>query len=1097
MACDITTYRAHIGCFYNSHTGPRPKHVAKNRHIKRTTYSASILAHLHCFYAIINIILHVHHTSIHTKFQPRTPPTHLALKTKHAYIALASIYLYSLILMHGDIHPNPGPTTAPQLKSLPTFFLNARSLKAISTNLNKLLEFKHLLFLTQPYIMAVSETWLTNKVLNTQIDNTKTFNIYRKDRPLKRGGGVLCMINSSIRSDHKPLLQSPALLHNEIIVVEVEPSVGNRLAIIIAYRSQKDPPPIFLQHFETTLNNCINAHYNKIMVLGDFNFKDITWNEHLDNHLPPNCQLFMDITHRFGLTQLNTHPSRHDNDNILDLVLTNFPDQFSKVHANTYTYTSDHFLLDFDITCMVEKLLQPKRTLFNFKKSDHEALTNELPQLSNTLRLDLTSTINHYWTNWSTKLLDIITNHIPKITLKNSNSAPWVDAHLHKQLSKKNALLKHAKKEDTNTAWAKFKKHRNHLKNLTTYKHRQYLIDISENLKTNPKQFWSMLKNETKSNMHPTKIIFNGMEANTPTKIADLLNQYFQSIFTPTQANPILPPINHHVDHNLSSVTLSRHEILKELNKLNVTKASGPDNIPTRILKDYAHILVDSITTLFNKSLSTGTVPQAWKHANIIPIHKKGSKTQASNYRPISLLPVISKILERCIYNKIIDFIIPKLASQQHGFLRGRSTTTQLLTVLTKITSILDTGNQADIIYFDLSKAFDSVPHKLLIHKLKSFGFNGKLLEWLSDYLTNRSQRVIINGSNSSWLHVTSGVPQGSILGPLLFLLYINDLPSVLSHDTICAIFADDTKIYRQINTRNDALALQNDITNLHNWSLEWGLRFNENKCTVITVKRNHNPTLHQYNMGHADLPRETNINDLGIIINKQLKWNAHIDNICTKANQRFWLIIRTLGTNSTQQAKLTTYIVMVRSLLEYATPVWSPTTKENLIRIELIQRKATNYIMSNPPHDNPNHITYKARLIACKILPTSYRREFYDIIFFLKSIKGMIHFDITKFTNFLKVQHNRPTRNRALGIDLSIPSTKLESTAHFYPSRIARLWNTLPPALRTKLITLTNFNTIKKHLSTYYNSLLHNKFNAQDTCTWISACRCTTCRPH
>ena len=360
-----------------------------------------------------------------------------------------------------------------------------------------------------------------------------------------------------------------------------------------------------------------------------------------------------------------------------------------------------------------------------------------------------------------------------------------MDKALIQQLRRKNHALRKAKEHDTNEAWTKFKHLRNRLKNQISYKHRAYLYNLCESLHENPKKFWTMLKSQTKSKSSPTKIIFNGYEGNTPTEIAKLLNCFFHSIFTPISPNLQLPPFQTHVDPNLASVVLTENDVETHLKALNPSKAPGPDQIPTSILKIHAPDLVPSITKMFNCSLNQGRVPTKWKQANIIPIHKKGSRFQASNYRPISLLPTISKVLERCIYDKIIAHILPELANQQHGFLRNRSTTAQLLTIFSRINIILDKGKQADIIYFDLSKAFDSVSHKLLIHTIKGFGINGTPLAWITEYLTSRGQRVIIDGTHSAWLSVTSGIRQGSILGPLLFLLYINDLPDTLSPETI------------------------------------------------------------------------------------------------------------------------------------------------------------------------------------------------------------------------------------------------------------------------------------------------------------------------
>ena len=261
------------------------------------------------------------------------------------------------------------------------------------------------------------------------------------------------------------------------------------------------------------------------------------------------------------------------------------------------------------------------------------------------------------------------------------------------------------------------------------------------------------------------------------------------------------------------------------------------------------------------------------------------------------------------------------------------------MSVLANINTILDSGDQCDTVYFDLSKAFDSVPHRLLIHKLKSFGIHSSLLAWIENYLTNRRQRVTLNGTHSDWLKVTSGVPQGSILGPLLFLLYINNLPKALSPNTLCAIFAGDTKITRHIQSHQDHLILQRDITNVHKWSTTWGLTFNVKKCMILSMARNGHPNEFNYSMANKLLTR-THTNDLGILVTTTLKWNKHLTNIIIKANQRLWLVIRTLGYEAPTPSKITAYCALVRPHLKYNTVIWSPTTKELITALERTQRK-------------------------------------------------------------------------------------------------------------------------------------------------------------
>jgi hypothetical protein len=664
-----------------------------------------------------------------------------------------------------------------------------------------------------------------------------------------------------------------------------------------------------------------------------------------------------------------------------------------------------------------------------------------------------------------------------------------------KSLRKKNSALKQAKKHDTLNKWQKFNKLRNKLKNLISFKHKQYLTSVCDNVTSQPKKFWSYIKANSKTRGLPSYLYNSqGEEENNFTGMANIFNNFFQSIFS-TNDNLTVPKITIRQDPLLNHIEIEEDKVLKELRKLNPSKAPGPDGLPTRVLKECASQLTQSITLLFNESLRSGIIPKSWKQANIVPLHKKGNKHHANNYRPISLLPVISKILERCVFNKIIDILIPKITNLQHGFLRNRSTVTQLTQVFTNINNILDTGDQTDVIYFDLSKAFDSVPHKLLLEKLKTFGICGMLHSWISNYLTDRMQRVSLNGSSSDWLSVTSGVPQGSILGPLLFILYINDLPDCLSEQTLCAIFADDTKIYRQITSHQDLDILQKDINKIDTWSKDWGLTFNKKKCTILSLKRNNKPLEYIHRMDKTNLSRTQNAPDLGVTISSNLSWNTHIDTITDKAHNRKWFLIRTLGYEAPEKAKLLTYISLIRSIVEYNTVIWNPITHENILIIESVQRKCTDYVINNPRWPSPNRINYKERLIRLKLLPLSYRREFYDLIFFVKSLRKLVNYNILDYISFQTNPEQRLTRNRLLGLTLQAPKYKKHGSLQFYPARIARLWNSLHIDLRTKLVSPAPLPEIKSLLNKHYFDRLSNTFNPDNTCTFVTACICPTCR--
>ena len=250
---------------------------------------------------------------------------------------------------------------------------------------------------------------------------------------------------------------------------------------------------------------------------------------------------------------------------------------------------------------------------------------------------------------------------------------------------------------------------------------------------------------------------------------------------------------------------------------LDTSKACGPDGIPPRILQECALEIAPSICVLFNRSLHTGNVPSQWKSANVAPVHKKDLKEPAEHYRPISLLPIVGKVLERCVCIRLYDHVKHLITKAQHGFLRRRSCVTQLLSVLHTI---------------------------------------GQLYDWFVDYLSGRRQRVVVNGATSSWAPVTSGVPQGSLLGPFLFVIFINDLPDILRDETLAALYADDTKLYEPITSVGDCENVQQALTNLDQWNRENNLDFNESKCKVLTITRRKSPLTYAYHMNSKKLSR-------------------------------------------------------------------------------------------------------------------------------------------------------------------------------------------------------------------------------------------------
>ncbi len=491
--------------------------------------------------------------------------------------------------------------------------------------------------------------------------------------------------------------------------------------------------------------------------------------------------------------------------------------------------------------------------------------------------------------------------------------------------------------------------------------------------------------------------------------------------------------------------------------------------------------IAPSLRVLYNKSLNVGVLPDKWKLANVVPVHKHGEKSHVEHYQPISLLSIISKVLERCVFNNIKYHVYEQISPYQSGFMPGKSCITQLIDVLERIGRELDRGKQIDVLYLDMSKAFDKVSHATLLHRLRQFGFGGNILKWFRSYLTNRHQRTTILGATSKSLPVTSGVPQESILGPLLFLLYEDHLSNAVRVSNI-ATFADDTKIFRTISSNSDAVALQTDLTNFEESSKNVNLILNASKCKVLRVTRKHNKIIYPYKLHETILTSTECERDLGVLTSSDLTWSKHIDHQCSKANKILGYVRRsTLDIKNTTVLR-TLYLSLVRTQLCYGSQIWAPQTITAIQQAERLQRRATKFVLDLPFRCNT---TYEERLLQLDLIPLSYWHEYLDMIFFFKLIHGIITID----NNLLPspTNNSRVTRSSS-PTHLSFITTRCKTTTYqkSYLSRSTRLWNTLPNELTGNNISLNGF---KCGLIKYYKSALRDVYDVNDPRTWKSIC--------
>ena len=347
-------------------------------------------------------------------------------------------------------------------------------------------------------------------------------------------------------------------------------------------------------------------------------------------------------------------------------------------------------------------------------------------------------------------------------------------------------------------------------------------------------------------------------------------------------------------------------------------------------------------------------------------------------------------------YDRVIAFAQQRISDNQFGFLKQRSTLHQLLSFFSTIIDSFDHNLQVDSVYLDFSKAFDSVPHNELLFKLWTFGITGSLWSWFRSYLSSRHHYVAINSAKSDTLPVLSGVPQGSILGPLLFLIYINDIP-LSAPNSSTLLFADDAKRFKVIKDHADRIELQGDLNSLCEWSALWKLLFNDSKClSVIFAKPNSAEVESSYSLNDKSIAPSKRCKDLGVIVSSDCSWADHYDMILSRAYKILGLLRRSFSSSTSTASKRSLYLSLVRSHLVYCSPLWRPQLKQSIISLERLQKRASKYIL------NDFTSNYKERLTKIHLLPLMMLFELNDILFLIKCLKKPSKcFDITKYIRF------------------------------------------------------------------------------------------------
>ena len=810
---------------------------------------------------------------------------------------------------------------------------------------------------------------------------------------------------------------------------------------------------------------------NKLIITGDFNFPGIDWVNESTNHISEdnienkflNC---IQSNFLFQHVDQPTHSRSEQTPTLIDLVFSNDSSLVSDMSYGAPLGNSHHSVLTFTLYVNLnESPNEPPITKFNYYKGNYNEMRNMIKNCNWDDVLKPNMSVNEWKDCIEKQVINARNQFVPKITINKNSNKPKrtfkTTSSLIDKLHNKRKAFKFWKLFPTTTNVERYK----HFRNIVNLEVRKAKIakeaDIAKKVKTNPKSFFSYVNSQIKTREDISNLRReDGSLTTNDQEKSEVLNNFFSSVFVSEGDDP-LPDFQASFQTELTNITISDNDMLNILNKLNVSKSPGPDSIHPRLIKELSCELAHPLCLLFNKTMREGIIPDSWKDAEVKPLFKKGNKDNPGNYRPVSLTSILCKVFEQFVRDALFNHLINNkiLSKEQYGFCKQRSCVSQLLVTLNEWFYWLDNRIPVDAAYLDFKKAFDSVPHKRLLYKLYSYGIRGNVLQWIKSFLSDRTQFVNVNGHTSNKTPVISGVPQGSVLGPCLFIYFINDLPDVI--EALSKIFADDTKAYKPIFTRRDNDILQLSINNMVDWSDKWLLGFNSDKCKILYLGKN-NPKF-KYYIREGDLIKvlsETLCEkDLGIHIDPNLTFDFHISTILKTARRMSGLLIRSI-TQRDPPTMTALFIALVRMILEYGNVVWCPYKKKPIHELEKIQRQFTKQIKGM------KNLNYSDRLSALKLPSLEYRRMRGDLIETYKVLHEI--YDPLTTNSLLTKNLNSVTRTNSLKLLKNRVNFKPYSM--FYTNRVINIWNRLP----RDIVCANSLNIFKNKLDRRFINIMY-----------------------
>ena len=948
--------------------------------------------------------------------------------------------------------------------------------------------------------IALTETWLAEHIDAEMA--VEGYTLFRKDRERRRcgnsrdSGGVAVYLRNDIAASTETILG----YSNGVTEITGLYSKAKNLILIVVYRQ---PDSTVGKHRSTSkefkqalskLEEALSAYSPtpNILLCGDFNLPNAKWpdgqaGEKATRDERIMMEDLMELTNEFFLSQVITNPT-HRSGHTLDLLFSNNEALLHNIEE-IVTVVSDHVIIE----CTTSQIIINEEDKLQNRLEDSEIGFHNLNFFSeNTDWEGIENELKNQ--NWESefrasnpeqmlkKFIDICKEIVIKYTptrrkRANSNDNGFIPRDRKKLMRKRRRITAQLKKTSSEARQKKLKEEFIQIERELIKSHQQSQerseSKAVESIKRNSKYFFSYAKKFASSKIGIGPFIDGNNELVTSSeKMADMLSTQYNSVYSiPKEPLPKAEELftNNHVNnHWLHNINFDEEDIVEAIDQISPSAAAGPDGFPAMLLKTCKYSISKPLYLIWRRSLDSGLIPRSMKTANIIPIHKGGSRGLPSNYRPVALTSHLIKVFERVLRKYIVAYLEENdlYNPGQHGFRQGRSCLSQLIGHFDNVTRLLEEGKNVDVIYLDFAKAFDKVDFYATMKKLDNIGISGSIGKWIYSFLTNRKQTVIVDGIRGSSFDVKSGVPQGSVIGPLLFLVLISDIDKDVVSASISS-FADDTRVSKGIGTADDAAALQSELQAIYRWAHMNSMEFNNPKFECLRYGRNKDikdNTSYKASSGER-IEEKENVKDLGVIMSNDGTFKQQVNSVVATGSQLCGWVLRTFRTRQ-RLPMLTLWKALIRPKLEYCCQLWCPVTPGDIQKIEQIQRSFISKI------SDVMNLSYWNQLQKLSIYSLERRRERYIIIYTWKILENLV--PNTGQVNQSDIRaYWHPRRGRTC----FVPRVELRGSRHFQTIREAsfgirgpRLFNALPTTVRN--LTGCSVESFKRCLDKYLSTV-------------------------